>query len=79
MIICGLVILMCWHVKTRFESRQITADLTTTAIHSVKLQINDVKPDRSLIHSVFYFTDLYCAYKKQNKNENIYFYEIFNI
>jgi len=34
--------------KTRFESGPVTADLTTTVVHSYNLLINDVKPDHSL-------------------------------
>jgi len=30
------------------ESGPVTADLTTTVIHSSKMLINDVKPDQSL-------------------------------
>jgi len=37
-------------IKTRLESGPVTADLTTTLVHSSKLLINDVKPDHSLTH-----------------------------
>jgi len=39
---------VCWQFKTRLESGPVTADLTTTVVHSSKLLINDVKPDHSL-------------------------------
>jgi len=39
---------VCWSIKTRLESGPVTADLTTTLVHSSKLLINDVKPDHSL-------------------------------
>jgi len=39
---------VCWHLKTRLESGPVTADLTSTVVHSSKLLINDVKPDHSL-------------------------------
>jgi len=39
---------VCWHLKTRLESGRVTADLTTTVVHSSKLLTNDVKPDHSL-------------------------------
>jgi len=38
--------------KKKLESGPVTADLTTTVIHSSKLLINDVKPDHSLTHSI---------------------------
>jgi len=38
-----------WHLKTQLESGTVTADLTTTVIHSSKLLINDIKPNHSLI------------------------------
>jgi len=41
--------------KTRLESGPVTADLTTTVVHSYKLLINDVKADHSL---TIYFTTL---------------------
>jgi len=40
---------VCWHCKTRLESGPVTADLTTTIVHSSKLLINDVKPHHSLL------------------------------
>jgi len=39
-------------IKTRFESGPVTADLTTTVVHSSKLLINDVKPDHSLYRPI---------------------------
>jgi len=39
-------------IKTSLESGPVTADLTTTVIHSYKLLINDVKPVHSLTHSM---------------------------
>jgi len=39
---------VCWHIEIRLESGPVTADLTTTVIHSSKLLINDIKPDHSL-------------------------------
>jgi len=39
---------VCWQIKTRFESGSVTADQTTTVVHSSKLLINDIKPDHSL-------------------------------
>jgi len=44
MFICGMV---CWHLKTQFESGPVTADLTTT-----KLLINDVKPVHLLYKNI---------------------------
>jgi len=35
-------------IKTGFESGPLTADLTTTVVHSYKSLINDVKPVHSL-------------------------------
>jgi len=32
MFICGMV---CWHINTRLESGPVTADLTTTVIHTL--------------------------------------------
>jgi len=43
---------VCWHIKTRLESGPVTADLTTTVVHSYKQLINDVKPVHSLIQSI---------------------------
>jgi len=40
---------VCWHLKTRLESGPVTADLTTTVVHSYQLLINDVKPVHSLM------------------------------
>jgi len=40
---------VCCHPKTRFESGPVTADLTTTVVHSYKLLINNVKS----VHSIF--------------------------
>jgi len=50
MFICGMVFDGVISLKTRLESGPVTADLTTTVIHSYKLLINDVKPDHSLMH-----------------------------
>jgi len=36
--------------KTLLESGPVTADLTTTVVHSSKLLINDIKPDHSLTY-----------------------------
>jgi len=41
-----------WYFKTRLASGSVTADLTTTAVHSYKLLINDVKPVHSLTLSL---------------------------
>jgi len=40
---------VCWYIKTRLESGPVTADLTTTVIHSYKLLINNAKFFHSLI------------------------------
>jgi len=45
MFICCMV-LHC--AGTQIESGSVSADLTTTAVYSYKLLINDVKPIRSL-------------------------------
>jgi len=39
---------VCWHHKTRLESGPVTADLTTTVVHSYKLLINNDIPVHSL-------------------------------
>jgi len=63
MFICGMV-LRCAGISNRLESGPVTADLTTTVVHSYtvdltttvvhsyKLLINDVKPAHSLTHSL---------------------------
>jgi len=38
-----------WYFKTWLVSGQVTADLTTTVIHSSKLLINDIKSIHSLL------------------------------
>jgi len=38
---------VCCYFKTWIESGPVTADLTTTVVHSSKLLINDVKPYHS--------------------------------
>jgi len=43
---------VCRHFKTRLESGPVTADLTTTVVHSSTLLINDVKPDHSLENDI---------------------------
>jgi len=49
MFICGMVFrCVCWHIKTCLESGPVTADLTTTVVHSSKLLINDFKHVHSL-------------------------------
>jgi len=45
--ICGMVLRCAGTIK----SVPVTADLTTTVIHSAKLLINAVKPANSLMHS----------------------------
>jgi len=44
------------YIKTWLESGPVTADLTTTVVHSYKLLINDVKPDHSLTPITIYDT-----------------------
>jgi len=39
---------VCWQIKIRIESGPVTADLTTTVVHSYTLLINDVKPSLTL-------------------------------
>jgi len=56
MFICGMVLRVCWHIKTRLESGPVTADLTTTVVHSYKLLTNNVKPVHSLIQYKTCFT-----------------------
>jgi len=41
---------MCWNIKTRLVSGPVTADLTTTVVHSYQLLINDVKSVHSITH-----------------------------
>jgi len=48
MFICGMILWVCWDIKPRLESGPVTADLTTTVVHSSKLLINNVKPVHSL-------------------------------
>jgi len=38
-----------WHFKPRLESGPVTADLTTTVVHSYTFLINDVKPVQSKV------------------------------
>jgi len=40
---------VCWHIKTRFESGPVTADMTTTVLHIYTLLINGFKPVHLLI------------------------------
>jgi len=47
MFICGIV-LRCTDTQTRFEPGPVTADLTTTVIHSYNLLVNNVKHVHSL-------------------------------
>jgi len=35
---------VCWHSKTRLESGPVTADVTTTVVHSSKLLITTLNP-----------------------------------
>jgi len=63
---------VCWHIKTRFESGPVTADLTTTVVHSNKSLINDVKTIHSLTLQVtidlnILFIDCFFL---TNKNKN---------
>jgi len=54
--ICGMVLRCAVLVlKLRFESRLVTVDLTTAAVDSYKLLINDVKPVNSLTRLVFLY------------------------
>jgi len=46
MFICGMVLRCDGTLK--LEYGPVTADLTTTVVHSSKLLINDIKPDHSL-------------------------------
>jgi len=49
MLICGMTdTSVCWYFKTRLESGPVTADLTTTVVHSYKLPMNDITHVRSL-------------------------------
>jgi len=50
MFICGMVLRCAGTLKTRLESEPVTADLTTTVVHtrSYKLLINNIKPVHSL-------------------------------
>jgi len=41
MFICGMVLRCADTFKTRLESGPVTADLTTTVLHSSKLLVND--------------------------------------
>jgi len=51
MFICSMV-LHSWHIKNQLESEPVTADLTTTVVHSYKLLIKDFKPvQRADTHS----------------------------
>jgi len=43
---------VCWHFKPRFESGPVTADLTTTVVHSYTLKIHDVNSVHSLYKQV---------------------------
>jgi len=43
---------VCWDFITRLESGAVTADLTTTVVHSYKLLINDITPVQSLISTM---------------------------
>jgi len=52
MFICGMVFRCAETLKTRLQSGPVTADLTTTVVHSSKLLINYVKPDRSLTPTI---------------------------
>jgi len=55
-----------WHLKTWLES--VTADLTTTVIHSSKMLINDVKPD----HSLSFYTVMYLSTAQLNIKITLY-------
>jgi len=51
MFICGMVLRCAGTLKPG----PVTADLTTTVVHSSKLPINDVKPDHSLTLNIMSF------------------------
>jgi len=62
MFICGMVLpcagTSCFPgkhstLKPRLESGPVTADMTTTVVHSSKLLINDVKPTHSIKINIF--------------------------
>jgi len=50
MLIYGMVLRCAGTLKIWLQSGPVTADLTTTVVHSSKLLINDVKPHQSLTH-----------------------------
>jgi len=58
MFICGMVLRCAGTFNTRLKSRPVTADLTTTVVHSSKLLLNDVKPD----HSLFFLYNIRQSY-----------------
>jgi len=45
MLICGMVLWCVGTLKPWLDSGPVTADLTTTVVHSCKLLINDFKPN----------------------------------
>jgi len=50
--ICGIVIWCAGKLTHGFESGPVTADLTTTVVHSYKLLINEVKPVHTQLNNV---------------------------
>jgi len=53
MFICGMVLRVCWYLKTQLESGPVTTDLTTTVVHSYRLLINDIKHSHTLLVNIF--------------------------
>jgi len=69
MFICGIFdTSVCWYFKTKPESGPLTADLTTTVVHSFKLLRKDIKP----VHLLNPLIHLFICWLIQSLNIYIY-------
>jgi len=46
-------------IKSQLESGPVTANLTTTVVHTSKLLINDVKPDSKIINGLIVLKNVF--------------------